>query len=332
MTAPAPSEMDTASVALAAGDSTLANQELLITRIENTMAGVEESKLTHDPRYAQLELLKSKIQNGAFFQGFISHLHIWGQITGAGNENLAVNASGTQPSADAAEPAAPQKALTENQLGKLRAQIAAYRLLARNEPVPATLMAHATHSALPPAYEYSKELESGERLPFDVRRQLCSSSRASRLFSAHEGARRPRSAYVKSRDHTADAARHRSARTRKGARESRPQSHSSSYANSLLIAGKHQRIAAHASRNRAARFASSQLPSLRYVGISGCGERRPLRRLQCDKRFSAVFAATRRSRRRSIRSPIAAQSGTLCVRRALWSASRSSRYQAKKQK
>jgi hypothetical protein len=44
--------------------------------------------------------------------------------------------------------------------------------LARNEPVPAQLMSHATHSNLPPAYEYSKELSDGEKLPYDLMRVL----------------------------------------------------------------------------------------------------------------------------------------------------------------
>lgn len=37
------------------------NQEAYIARIENTMAAIEKQNLTHDRRYAELSLLKSRL-------------------------------------------------------------------------------------------------------------------------------------------------------------------------------------------------------------------------------------------------------------------------------
>lgn len=60
------------------------------------------------------------------------------------------------------------KKINDNQLLRLKAQIAAYRHLARNEAIPPQVMVQATASALPAPYEYPKELENGEKLPYDL--------------------------------------------------------------------------------------------------------------------------------------------------------------------
>jgi hypothetical protein len=127
-------------------DEAVASQELMITRIENTMAGLEESNLQNDSRYQQMDYLKQKLQ---------------------GNQNVVLKKAETSSTE-----AEKQKTLTESQLKKLQAQIAAYRMLARNEPVPAQLMSHATHSNLPPAFEHPKDLSDGEKLPYDLMRVL----------------------------------------------------------------------------------------------------------------------------------------------------------------
>ncbi|KAI6223354.1 hypothetical protein M3Y95_00881300 [Aphelenchoides besseyi] len=149
LTAPAPSEMNPSGDVVSGGAS-IANHELFITRIENTMAGIEENRMTTDPRYQLLENLKQRIQGG--------------------EQPVTVR---KEPE-NGTERVIPEKnkTLSENQMNKFVAQISVYKKLASNEPVPAHVMALATHSNLPPAFEYPKELEDGEKLPYDLMKVL----------------------------------------------------------------------------------------------------------------------------------------------------------------
>jgi predicted DNA-binding ribbon-helix-helix protein len=54
--------MDPNGAVAQVADEAIASQELMITRIENTMAGMEESNLQSDPRYQQMDYLKQKLQ------------------------------------------------------------------------------------------------------------------------------------------------------------------------------------------------------------------------------------------------------------------------------
>uniref|UniRef100_A0A915ETT0 Uncharacterized protein n=1 Tax=Ditylenchus dipsaci TaxID=166011 RepID=A0A915ETT0_9BILA len=125
------------------------NQELYIARIDNTMAAIEEQNLTSDPRYNQLNVLRSRLTDGSYQEN--------GQST---TESLEEK----------------PKVLSEGQLNQLKAQISAYKMLARNEPVPKALLNQANNrkadSLLPPPYVYPVELENGEKLPYDLTRVL----------------------------------------------------------------------------------------------------------------------------------------------------------------
>ncbi|CAK5041218.1 unnamed protein product [Meloidogyne enterolobii] len=60
---------------------------------------------------------------------------------------------------------------------QLNAQIAAYKMLARNEPLPRQLLNQANDrkndsNALPLPYEYPYELPNGEKLPYDLSKIL----------------------------------------------------------------------------------------------------------------------------------------------------------------
>ncbi|KAI6239001.1 hypothetical protein M3Y99_00631700 [Aphelenchoides fujianensis] len=150
LTAPAPSEMAHSGEEVAQGGASIANHELFITRIENTMAGIEESKLTADPRYQQLDVLKQKLQG----------------------EPITLRKDGGENGAAAERPPVEKRPLSAAQLQKFRAQIAVYQKLASNEPVPSNMMSTATHSNLPPAYEFTKKLDDGEELPYDLMKVL----------------------------------------------------------------------------------------------------------------------------------------------------------------
>ena len=66
--------------------------------------------------------------------------------------------------------------LTNQQVKTLTAQIAAYKMLARNEPIPRALMNQATvlkrEDILPSPYEYPLELGNGEVLPYNLTKIL----------------------------------------------------------------------------------------------------------------------------------------------------------------
>ncbi|CAD5212428.1 unnamed protein product [Bursaphelenchus okinawaensis] len=65
-----------------------------------------------------------------------------------------------------------QQKLTPSQIQRLRAQVATYKHLARNEPVPPGVMSQALCTPLPGPYEQEKELENGEKLPYDLMKVL----------------------------------------------------------------------------------------------------------------------------------------------------------------
>lgn len=129
-------------VAQQAGDGAQ-GQELTISKLENAITSMEEQGLQNDHRHAKAVLLKQKLQSGLPDA-------VPGQENG-GNQQI-----------------------TPAQLNQLRAQVSAYRLLARNEQVPANLIADAVMlrpkvtTLLPEPYEYPGEAENGEKLPYDL--------------------------------------------------------------------------------------------------------------------------------------------------------------------
>lgn len=65
----------------------------------------------------------------------------------------------------------------------MRAQVEAYKKLARNEPLPSGLAADAiiinkqkSTSLLPEPYEYSGQAENGDNLPYDLMKVIISKS------------------------------------------------------------------------------------------------------------------------------------------------------------
>lgn len=81
-----------------------------------------------------------------------------------GSERPTIVEPQTSPSQD-------QSKLSETQMEQLKSQIEAYKLIARNAPVPKHLLYKATQKKeglLPLSYEYPMEIESGEKLPYDL--------------------------------------------------------------------------------------------------------------------------------------------------------------------
>ncbi|PIC34235.1 hypothetical protein B9Z55_013951 [Caenorhabditis nigoni] len=117
-------------------------QELTISKLENLITSMEEQGLQNDHRHAKALLLKQKLQAG-------------------------------MPEGQQEAPGGNQQ-ITPVQLAQLKAQVSAYRLLARNEPVPEALVTEAVMlrpkitTLLPEPYEYPGESESGEKLPYDL--------------------------------------------------------------------------------------------------------------------------------------------------------------------
>jgi SWI/SNF-related matrix-associated actin-dependent regulator of chromatin subfamily A protein 2/4 len=123
--------------------ASIPNQQVYIAKIENTMAAIEEQQLTNDPRYANLGVLRSQL---------------------TGSERPTIVEPQTSPSQD-------QSKLSDTQMEQLKSQIEAYKLIARNAPVPKHLLYKATQKKeglLPLSYEYPMEIESGEKLPYDL--------------------------------------------------------------------------------------------------------------------------------------------------------------------
>ncbi|KAI1724873.1 QLQ domain-containing protein [Ditylenchus destructor] len=129
------------------------NQEAYIARIENTMHAIEEQNLTNDPRYTALNVLRNRLTDGSYQPG------------------AELSSASTSEQADEKP-----KVLTPQQLSQLKSQVAAYKMLARNEPLPRALLNQVTNrkpdDLLPPAYEFPVELENGEKLPYDLTRVL----------------------------------------------------------------------------------------------------------------------------------------------------------------
>ncbi|PIC35462.1 hypothetical protein B9Z55_014820 [Caenorhabditis nigoni] len=125
-------------------------QELTISKLENAITSMEEQGLQNDHRHAKSLLLKQKLQ-------------------------------ARMPEGQQEAPGGSQQ-ITPAQLAQLKAQVSAYRLLARNEPVPEALVAEAVMlrpkvtTLLPEPYEYPGESESGEKLPYDLMK----------IFSLHQ--------------------------------------------------------------------------------------------------------------------------------------------------
>ncbi|CAO4375071.1 unnamed protein product [Caenorhabditis nigoni] len=125
-------------------------QELTISKLENAITSMEEQGLQNDHRHAKALLLKQKLQAG-------------------------------MPEGQQEAPGGSQQ-ITPAQLAQLKAQVSAYRLLARNEPVPEALVTEAVMlrpkvtTLLPEPYEYPGESESGEKLPYDLMK----------IFSLHQ--------------------------------------------------------------------------------------------------------------------------------------------------
>uniref|UniRef100_A0A8R1HIT4 QLQ domain-containing protein n=1 Tax=Caenorhabditis japonica TaxID=281687 RepID=A0A8R1HIT4_CAEJA len=106
---------------------------------------MEEQGLQNDHRHAKAVLLKQKLQAGVV----------------------------PEP-APAADSAASPAAISSAQINQLRAQVSAYRLLARNEAVPSQIISDAVMlrpkvtTLLPEPYEFPGEAENGEKLPYDL--------------------------------------------------------------------------------------------------------------------------------------------------------------------
>ncbi|GMT24306.1 hypothetical protein PFISCL1PPCAC_15603, partial [Pristionchus fissidentatus] len=123
-------------------------QELTISKIENTMASMEEQGLQNDPRYFKTAQLKAKLQDGSL------------------------------PSAQAHSPVPHQTQFSTSQICQLKAQVAVYKLIARNESVPLELAATAMPpkpkptSILPEPYDIANEMDDGGKLPYDLMKVL----------------------------------------------------------------------------------------------------------------------------------------------------------------
>ncbi|CAB3409909.1 unnamed protein product [Caenorhabditis bovis] len=128
----------------ASGDGVQA-QELTISKLENAITAMEDQHLQNDPRHAKAQLLKQKLAAGPI---------------------------DPVPYPLPADSLSSQ--ITASQIQQLRAQVTAYKMLARNEPVPESLLKDAVvlkpkpTSILPEPYEFPGEAENGEKLPYDL--------------------------------------------------------------------------------------------------------------------------------------------------------------------
>ncbi|CAI5448367.1 unnamed protein product [Caenorhabditis angaria] len=127
-------------------------QELTIAKLENAITAMEEQNLQNDPRHAKATLLKQKLESGSL------------------EVSPGANPQQSEETPDEAE----KKEVTQQQIAQLRAQVSAYKLLARNETVPPSLLSEAVvlkpkpNTLLPPPYEVPGESEDGEKLPYDL--------------------------------------------------------------------------------------------------------------------------------------------------------------------
>uniref|UniRef100_A0A1I7UCT2 ATP-dependent helicase brm n=1 Tax=Caenorhabditis tropicalis TaxID=1561998 RepID=A0A1I7UCT2_9PELO len=142
---PAQPPQPAAEVTQQSGNVTPGGQEMTIPKLENLISSMRDQGLQNDHRHAKALLLKQKLQSGA--------PELW-------HNGSFMNESGNQ--------------VTPAQLAQLRAQVSTYRLLARNEQAPESLIAQAvmlrpkTTTLLPKPYEYPGEAENGEKIPYDL--------------------------------------------------------------------------------------------------------------------------------------------------------------------
>ncbi|GMT18489.1 hypothetical protein PFISCL1PPCAC_9786, partial [Pristionchus fissidentatus] len=122
--------------------------EFTITKIENTLESMAEMGLQNDPRYLKTEQLKAKLMDGPL------------------------------PSAPAHSPLPPSTQFEAAQIAQLKAQVAVYKLLARNQSIPAELASVAMPTRatpttlLPEPYEIGGETDDGDSLPYDLTKVL----------------------------------------------------------------------------------------------------------------------------------------------------------------
>ncbi|ULT95326.1 hypothetical protein L3Y34_004211 [Caenorhabditis briggsae] len=116
-----------------------------LTKLDKVLSEMQDRGLQNDPRYAEVLLLKQKLQRGIQ------------------NNSSNVGSSSSE-----------KKELSTSQLSQLKSQVVAYRLLARNEKVPENLIANAVQlppkktTMLPEPFKYPGEAENGEKLPYDL--------------------------------------------------------------------------------------------------------------------------------------------------------------------
>ncbi|CAL2040411.1 unnamed protein product [Caenorhabditis brenneri] len=121
------------------------NAEETIASVENAVSMMKENGLLNDHRHSKAILLKQRLQT----------------------EVIGVSSSGIN-----GVPANQQ--ITIAQLNQIRAQVALYRLLARNEFIPPQLLCEAVilrpkvTTLLPKPYECPGESENGEVMPYDL--------------------------------------------------------------------------------------------------------------------------------------------------------------------
>ncbi|PAV74647.1 hypothetical protein WR25_25647 [Diploscapter pachys] len=135
-----------------ANQATDPGHELTIAKLENTIATMEEQQMTGDVRYSKMVALKSKLTGNAI--------------------ELPPQSSPTSATAPANVP------VSQGQITQLKAQIAAYKHIARNEPVPSQIIADAIQqkakalSLLPEPFEYPGEGNKDDKLPYDLMKVL----------------------------------------------------------------------------------------------------------------------------------------------------------------
>ncbi|VDK69928.1 unnamed protein product [Anisakis simplex] len=130
-------------------------QEVAIAKLENSITSMEEQQMTGDPRYAQMLQLKHKITG-------MPPPQPTEQIP---KQEVALKESGDNNGGN----------FTPDQMSQLRAQIGAYKQLARQEPLAPSLASRAITkltTLLPDPYDYPTEGESGEKLPYDLMKVL----------------------------------------------------------------------------------------------------------------------------------------------------------------
>lgn len=147
--------------------SSIPNRDAYVARIENTMAAIEDQNLTHDRRYVQLSLLKTRLEGTIIFCIFRNKkikYFLEGLLAAKNNDvNENEKSNNSQKKTNV---------LTPEQLNHLKAQVSVYKMLARNDPISKSLMNQVygrnVDDSLPMAYEYPSDIGSGEKLPYDL--------------------------------------------------------------------------------------------------------------------------------------------------------------------